>query len=195
MTNMLECGQHGACNTVRPKHNSHTEAAMSSNDSSISAHRIGPSQTHSYYGKSIHTIWKNMLARCLSPNNKYYHRYGGRGIKVCARWMNFENFLADMGDRPAGLSLDRYPNNDGNYEPGNCRWATAVQQLRNYSGNRRITLHGQSYTISEASEHFGIPRYSIAARIDRLGWSIEDALTIPVDISRRPNRSRKCLSP
>ncbi len=71
-----------------------------------------------------------MKDRCLNPNDKNYKNYGGRGITVCERWMDFTNFLADMGEKPEGLTLDRI-NNDGNYEPGNCRWATWKEQRRN----------------------------------------------------------------
>ena len=76
--------------------------------------------------------WDHMKARCYNPNNSRYHRYGGRGIVVCERWLKFEDFLADMGPRPKGLTLER-KNNDGNYEPGNCEWATRRTQGRNSS--------------------------------------------------------------
>lgn len=76
--------------------------------------------------------WANMLQRCTNPNDPAYRHYGGRGITVCERWQSFENFLADMGERPEGLTLDR-TDNEGNYEPGNCKWATRAQQ----SANRR----------------------------------------------------------
>jgi hypothetical protein len=75
-------------------------------------------------------IWKGIIQRCTNPNLKSWPNYGGRGIQVCDRWRDFENFLADMGPRPAGRSIDRI-DNDGNYEPGNCRWATPVEQRAN----------------------------------------------------------------
>jgi len=81
-----------------------------------------------------HSSWHNMLDRCNNPNRSLYKNYGGRGIKVCDRWQGdhgFENFLADMGERPLGKSIDRYPNNDGNYESSNCRWATRKEQNLN----------------------------------------------------------------
>lgn len=108
-----------------------------------------------------------MRERCESPKARYYHRYGGRGISVCERWLKFENFLADMGERPPRMSLDRFPNNDGNYEPGNCRWATNLQQHRNKSSNRLISHEGETLTVTEWAERFGIQRAALYERLKR----------------------------
>lgn len=89
------------------------------------------SATHHLSNTPTWNSWDAMLKRCGNPKHVGYHNYGGRGIAVCDRWRSFENFLTDMGLRPADTTLDRYPNNDGNYEPGNCRWATKSEQARN----------------------------------------------------------------
>jgi hypothetical protein len=92
--------------------------------------------THGLYYSRAHRIWAGMLARCRNPNLRAYCWYGERGITVCEDWHSFENFYADMGDPPPGLTLDRV-NNDGNYEPGNCRWTTRTEQARNQRHRER----------------------------------------------------------
>lgn len=103
-------------------------------------HRKGPVNQNFKLGIShknrtpAYVSWGSMHQRCSNPKHDNWKHYGGRGIKVCERWsgeQGFENFLSDMGERPPGMTLDRYPNPDGNYEPGNVRWATATQQNRN----------------------------------------------------------------
>lgn len=108
--------------------------------------------------RSEYSTWNTMKARCLNPKNKSFHSYGGRGISLCDRWLKFNNFIIDMGDKPSTRhSIDRI-NNDGNYEPGNCRWATRKEQGRNMRSNRLITHDGQIKCLSEWGEYFGLSR-------------------------------------
>ena len=94
-------------------------------------------KTHGMYGTPEHTVWVHMIQRCYNPRRWQYKYYGGRGIKVCERWLDgFKNFYADMGPRPIGMTLDRV-DNDGNYTPLNCRWATDIEQRANRSNRVR----------------------------------------------------------
>lgn len=104
---------------------------------------------HAASNTSEYHIWTTMKGRCYTPTSNRYHYYGGRGIKVCDRWRDsFENFLADMGPRPKKQSLDRI-DNDGDYEPDNCRWATQSEQCRNSRRSRRVTINGESLTAGD----------------------------------------------
>jgi hypothetical protein len=126
-------------------------------------------------------VWRAMIGRCCNPSHHAYADYGGRGIKICPRWReSFEAFYADMGQRPSRhLNLDRYPNNDGDYEPGNCRWATRKQNCRNKRTNASIKHRGQSMTFAELGELYGLPTMVLRQRIVKLGWSIERAIGTP----------------
>jgi hypothetical protein len=127
-----------------------------------------PNLTHGRNGSPEHVCWIEMRKRCENPNVKDYVRYGGRGIHVCERWQFFENFLADMGPRPSTKhSIDRYPNRDGNYEPGNCRWATSTEQNNNRSDNRWIEFRGERHTAAEWSRITGLSQKLISKRILR----------------------------
>lgn len=118
--------------------------------------------------------WRNMKYRCCNPNHPEYKRYGARGILVCERWMNsFQDFIDDMGARPGDqYSIDRVDNN-GNYEPGNCRWTTLKQQNRNTRKNVKVVYCGREMCIAEAAELSGIKPKTLWSRIN-LGFSGED---------------------
>lgn len=130
--------------------------------------------------------WKSMMDRCYLPAHKSYKDYGGRGIAVCERWGIFENFLADMGERPAGLTLERM-NNSGDYEPGNCRWASRKEQANNRRSSNLLSMGGLCLTVAQWAEKTGIPSDTIARRIS-LGWSAERALSKPVRKQRNNRR-------
>lgn len=119
-----------------------------------------------------------MRRRCSSPLDAFYQNYGGRGISVCAEWTLFENFLADMGEKPDGMTLERI-DNDGHYEPDNCRWATPKDQARNRRSNRLLEHDGQTSVIAELAEEHGVASGTIRKRLS-MGWSVERALHQPV---------------
>jgi hypothetical protein len=124
----------------------------------------------------LYAAWATMLKRCDNEKYARYNDYGGRGIKVCDRWYTFENFFADMGDRPEGKTLDREDNN-GNYEPGNCKWSTLQEQCSNKRNNVVITFQGRTLILAQWSREIGIPASAIKRRIFRYGWDIKRALT------------------
>ena len=128
----------------------------------------------------VYVKWNDMVRRC-NPNTVNEHRrknYVEKGITVCERWMKFENFLKDMGEPPTPKhEIDR-ADNTGNYEPGNCRWATRKEQMRNFSKNVMLTCRGQTHCVAEWSEISGVPAYRISTRI-KYGWSHERAVFTP----------------
>lgn len=124
--------------------------------------------THAMYGTRTYRSWNAMLNRCRNTSAQVYSRYGGRGVSVCDRWASFENFLADMGERPEGKTLDRFPDNKGNYEPGNCRWATSQEQNSNRSNNVIVDFDGRSQCAAEWARDLGITKGAMYRRLKTL---------------------------
>ncbi len=110
---------------------------------------------HGMFGTRTYNIWGKMIQRCTNPKVYNFDDYGGRGITVCARWRKFENFFADMGEAPDGLSIERKENDKG-YKPGNCEWATCKKQNNNRRSNAFITHGGETKTIQQWAEDKGI---------------------------------------
>ncbi len=128
----------------------------------------------------IHARWRAMISRCHNPKSISYKNYGARGIIVCDAWRNsFEAFVNDMGQIPDGMTIDRIDGN-GNYEPGNCKWSSQNDQSNNRRNNYLITAFGQTLTLTQWANKIGISWGVIRQRLERNGWSVEDALTIPV---------------
>lgn len=136
--------------------------------------------THGMCHTRIHDIWLGMKKRCDNSNFSAYHRYGGRGIKVCDEWQAFEPFYEwAMGNGYSNeLTIDRIDVN-GNYEPSNCRWATIEEQANNTSRNRYLTFNGETHTIAEWAKILGISYGTLSSRIKR-GWTITDAVERPL---------------
>jgi hypothetical protein len=125
-----------------------------------------------------YSSWASMKSRCYNKKHKSYAEYGGRGITVCAQWLNdFEAFLRDMGPRPSGTTIDRIDGN-GNYQPGNCRWSRPPDQARNTKQVRLLLFRGESRPMSEWAQLHGLSVFTVAKRLKR-GWSVDKALTTP----------------
>ena len=129
---------------------------------------------------SEYQIWQGMSARCYCKTTGNYERYGGQGIVVCDRWRrSFNSFLADMKVRPSDRhSLDRWPDQDGNYTPDNCRWATKQEQQRNLHSNRLLTLNGRTQCLTAWATEVGLTQRALSNRLSR-GMGVANALTVP----------------
>lgn len=131
---------------------------------------------HGGSGTSEFKSWDGMRQRCSNPNDANFARYGGRGIRICERWESFEAFLSDMGTKPSPkMSIDRI-NNDGNYEPSNCRWATSEEQARNRRSNKLLSFDGKTMVLREWASVYGIAHQTLNWRIGK-GWEVGRALT------------------
>lgn len=133
---------------------------------------------HGMWNTRTYSIWVGMKVRCTSLEDKRSHLYAKKGIKVCDRWQDFQNFLEDMGVAPDNLSIDRIDGN-GDYSPENCRWATAKEQANNSAANYVIEYEGESLNIGEWAEKLEMKPNTLVYRIRR-GWSVDRALTTPV---------------
>lgn len=137
--------------------------------------------THGGIYSPEYKAWGAMIQRCTNPKEKAYHRYGGRGIVVCERWRSYENFLADVGRRPSTEhSLDRYPDFNGNYEPGNVRWATRDQQTANRECVTLVELGDEQIPLKVAARRLGLNPDTVSQRVRRQGMSPAEALFTPV---------------
>lgn len=139
----------------------------------------GGAYTHGASRTPEYRCWITVKSRCLNPKNNNFHNYGGRGIKMCERWLNsFEAFLADMGRKPTKLHSIERLDVDGDYAPGNCVWATSKEQGRNRRDLHEVVFCGQRMSLAEAIERSGInlPYNTILYRLKR-GWTIAQALT------------------
>lgn len=154
--------------TRRMKENKH---GIAGNQNNL---KHGLTKSPEYY------TWRAMKARCCNRNNSSYPRYGIRGISVCDRWLeSFDNFYSDMGPRPSGKHSIERRNNNGNYTPENCYWATAREQASNRSTNRRVTYQGETLTITQWANRYGLSRGVLWQRVFISGWSFTDAINTP----------------
>jgi len=131
-------------------------------------------------------VWLRMRTRCFSPHDKKYADYGGRGITVEEPWASdFAAFYADMGPRPTPAhEIDRI-DNDGNYEPGNCRWVTRAENVNNRRNSAYVEWRGETRTIAQWARSLGIPDRTLWMRLNKLRWDVERAMTAPLRADRR----------
>lgn len=144
-------------------------------------------KTHGHSHTPTYNTWLRIISRCTKPSHHNYKYYGGRGITVCERWLKFENFYADMGERPKGKTVERVDNNKG-YSPDNCRWATMKEQSNNRRSNKPITFNGETLTRSQWAERLGIHVSTMYLRCRR-GLSIERILSAEHGLKNQPSNN------
>jgi hypothetical protein len=142
--------------------------------------------------KILYGAWKNMLYRCYNPNHKRYSCYGERGIEVVSDWHDFDAFFdwAIENDHSEGLTLERI-NNNGNYEPDNCKWETYSQQNKNRRSVHEITINGETKNATEWCEVYNLNRNTFYTRYSVYGWDIIRAIITPVKLRKRPSGYKK----
>ena len=142
----------------------------------VTERSVAKSRTHGMSGTPIYGMWRRMIQRCEDKNCTDYKYYGGRGISVCPEWHDFETFLKDVGERPEGLTLDRIRNDEG-YAPGNVRWVSRADQMKNTRICRFLEHDGQIKTVSDWAREKGIKPRTLNARLNVLGYTVEEALS------------------
>ncbi len=174
------------CGTIKAVKESNLKDGLTRSCGCLRSMSYSTTHGHAGHGKvsRAYMAWQHMIRRCYSSRTYNYHNYGGRDIKVCMRWReSFEEFLHDMGEPEKGMSLDRKDNNS-NYTPDNCRWATNSEQQRNTRTNRMLTFRGKTQCLFAWAEEIQIHPRTLWARLDS-GWSIKQALITPVRSVRK----------
>lgn len=182
------------CGTVKVVRFSHL---VNGNTSSCGCYKrdltIATKRTHGQSGTRLYYVWVEMRQRCQNPRHPRYPLYGGRGIRVCDEWKDFERFrswaLAN-GYRP-GLSLDRI-DNDGDYEPGNCRWVPQLVQNNNSRRCKMITYRGRTQSLAQWARELGLNYRTLRSRL-RIGWSVERAFETPMEGRSRGQHRDRCV--
>lgn len=173
---VCECGQQ----RLLPSDTLRSGASKSCGCAKAELNRLA-STTHGKYNTPEYSTWRMMIDRCENPRGGGYPAYGGRGIRVCPEWReDFAVFLADVGERPTPKHTLERVDNDGHYEPGNCKWITRYEQARNRRSNRFLTHQGEVLCITDWSIRTGISVSGLAYRLDKLKWSVDRALTTPL---------------
>lgn len=178
---VCECGKFFKTRAVRLKGGTCRSCGCLAREISSKVHKThGESVGENRSGTVEYICWRGIIQRTSDPNFKWWHRYGGRGIKVCDRWKKFSNFLDDMGRKPSNkLSIERI-NNDGDYCPENCKWATIFEQSRNKRSNRIYELNGVKMNIVDWGKMSGISYQVLSARINKQGLSFKEAMKKPL---------------
>ena len=175
-----ECGNTVTRCTEQLKSSSYSPSCKDCHRKHLAQLRFKHGQSHT----PLHGIWIQMRARCTDPNLKQYKHYGGRGITYDPRWEDFSIFAAEVGERPSSEhSIDRIDVN-GNYDPGNVRWATDIEQMRNMRKNRYFTFQGKTQCLSAWAEELAINYGTLETRLGELNWPVERAFTEPTDPMR-----------
>lgn len=159
-----------------------------------SARETTHGHSRNYTSSPEFRCWMSMRTRCSNQKLRCYPRYGGRGIRVCDRWQEFENFLADMGPRPSPAHSIEREDSNGNYEPGNCRWATPKEQAANRCDTVRIEHNGRTMILADWARETGVDQAVIRRRMKR-GATFEQAISVPkgkrLEITKRAKRRTK----